>query len=300
MWILLTLLACALWAVCNYIDKHITERCLPDMPRYYAFNSTSSALLAIGITLLVGFWLPPWPSLLLLLVSGGGFVGMIYFYLKALKIEEASYVVPLFLLTPIWMALWAYLFLGETLVGQDLIAFIVILFGGFVLAVQKISKELLQLRPALLLMLVSTLFVSVLFVSFKYVANSYPDHFWSIYALQLWGQVIIGGTLAWIGWSSPLTQSLKMDIKNFLPIFFFNDFISFVAFWAYLSAFTLAPMALVGALGSAQAFFAFLIGIVLTLTHSHLVNENITRPVILQKIIGISIMFGGVALLQLS
>lgn len=299
MWIILTLMACFIWAICNYIDKHITERCLPDMPRYYAFNSTSSALLALGITVCVGFWLPPWPYVCLLLLSGGGFVGMIYFYLKALKVEEASYVVPLFLLTPIWMAIWAYLFLGEALTGKDLIAFVVIFLGGGILAIQKFSKDLLQLRPAFWLMCVSTLFVSIMFVGFKYVSNLYPTHFWSIYALQLWGQVFLGASLAWSGWSAALNKTLIMDIKNFLPIFFFNDFISFIAFWAYLTAFTLAPMALVGALGGVQAFFAFIIGIVLTLTFPHLVSENITVSAIVQKLIGGLIMLSGLALLQL-
>jgi hypothetical protein len=58
-------------------------------------------------------------------------------------------------------------------------------------------------------------------------------------------------------------------------------------------------VALVGALGGVQGLFAFIIGAGLTLTHSHLVKENLTFAVVTQKLIGGIIMLGGVALLQL-
>lgn len=299
MWIALTLLASFIWAICNFVDKRITEHHLPDMPPYYAFSAFGSALFAVGVTIFTGFWLPPWPYSLIVIVGGAGFAGMMWFYLKALKIEEASYVVPLFQMGPIWAALQAYWFLHESLVGWDLVAFVVILLGGLVIATQKFSKELLQLRPAFGLMLVATLFVSAMFVSFKYVLTAFPDQFWSLYALQMWGQSAACALLALWGWKSVYHQNLRQDIQRTMPLFLSNDFISFIAFAAYLWALTLAPVAFVGALGGVQGFFAFLVGWYLTLRGHSVVQETITRPVIIQKLIGITILFAGVALLQL-
>ena len=300
MWIFLTLFATFIWCLCNFVDKHIAERYLSAMPRYYAVSAFGSGIFSLGVYLSVGWWLPPWPQTLLILLGGGGIAGMLWFYLKALKVEEASYVVPLFQLGPVWAALLAFISLGENLVGWDLIAFIVIFAGGVVVALEKLSKEVLQLRPAFGYMLVATLFVSAMFVSFKYVYNLNPDYFWHLYALQLLGQFLACGLLAAFTWKPSLNIGFKQTLKEILPLFLLNDFISFIAFAAYLWALALAPVALVGALGGVQGLFAFAIGAFLTLRHSHLVQENISFPVVVQKVFGGLIMLGGVALLQLS
>lgn len=299
MWIILTLLAASIWAICNFVDKRIAEDHLTDMPRYYAFSAFGSGVFAVGVTTFTGFWLPPWPYVFLVMAGGAAFAGMMWFYLKALKIEEASYVVPLFQLGSVWAAIQAYFFLGESLLGLDLLAFVIIFLGGVVISVQKFSKELLQLRPAFGLMLLATLFVSAMFVSFKYVLTVFPEKFWNLYALQMWGQFLACGLLAACGWKKAYNQKLGNSIRRTMPLFLTNDFISFIAFAFYLWALTLAPVALVAALGGVQGFFAFLIGGLLTLGGSSLVKENITRSVVIQKLVGITILLAGVALLQL-
>ena len=61
----------------------------------------------------------------------------------------------------------------------------------------------------------------------------------------------------------------------------------------------LAPVALVGALAGVQGLFVFLIGMFLTYYYPQLVEENISRRVVLQKLLGALILIFGVIVLQL-
>jgi len=55
----------------------------------------------------------------------------------------------------------------------------------------------------------------------------------------------------------------------------------------------------VGAISGIQGFFTFILGIILTLWWPNFIKENITKPIIIQKIVGIGILLFGVVWLQL-
>ncbi len=300
MWIIFTLLASFIWAIVNFIDKEITEKKIPSMGLYYIFSGLGSLIFAIGIWIyLGGLYTLPWFYVSIVFLGGGTFSFMMWFYLKSLKIEEASFVVPLFNFSPVWGAVLAYVFLGEILVGSDLWAFIIILFGGLILSTEKLSLSIFALRPVFFMMLISTFFVAIVFVSFKYVHQIFPNAFWTLYAWQLLGQTASCLLFVLCLWKKGLFGSFKKTFRPVFPLFMFNDFISFIAFAFYLWALALAPVALVGAIGGSQGFFVFSIGLFMTWFFPHMVKESVHKEVIFQKLIGILIMFVGVALLEL-
>jgi len=298
-WILLSVLAAFLWTLVGFVDQYITKEKVPRMGHYYVYSAAGAATLVIGITLWQGIWLPSITETVLIFFSGGAFSLMLWFYLQALKIEDTSYVVPLFQIAPVWSAGLAFLALNEVLVGNDLIAFIIILLGGLILSLKKDVGQFFSLKPALAYMLAATLLVSVKFVAFKYFLQIYPEHFWHLFALQSLGEVVFGLFLAWWGWPKNDSQNFGNNFLKIFPLFWANDMVSFLAFVCYLWAISLASVALVGAISGIQGFFTFILGIILTLWWPNFIKENITKPIIIQKIVGIGILLFGVVWLQL-
>src|SRR3989338_8059799 len=105
-WFLIALIAPILWSVINHIDKYILSRYEEGrgVGALLVFSSLSSIIVLPILAVVYGsqiFGLPLIDRLILLiagLLNAAGF----YFYLKAMDIEEASVVIPLFQVDPIF------------------------------------------------------------------------------------------------------------------------------------------------------------------------------------------------------
>src|SRR3989338_5645286 len=118
-WFLLALIAPILWSIVNHIDKYMLSKYLKDRGIGALLIFSAFASVAI-IPFILYFYSGPifdisTKDLWTLIFVGFLSVGAFYFYLKGMDEEEASIVIPLFQLVPVFGYFLGYLVLGESL-----------------------------------------------------------------------------------------------------------------------------------------------------------------------------------------
>ncbi len=139
-WLVFALSGPVLWAISTHLDKYLVER---------FFKDTDVAVLVV-FTALIGLLLMPViaafePAVLardalsiaLMMLSGILYMGAILFYLRALQGHEASVVAPFFQASPLFGYVLAYVVLGETLTGRQLLGGLLIVAGVLFVSVRS-------------------------------------------------------------------------------------------------------------------------------------------------------------------
>lgn len=219
-------------------------------------------------------------------------------YLQALSLEDASTVIPLFAFVPVMTLILSSLFLKEFLLPKQFVGFSIIFIGGLMLSVNGNEKGFAWLKPrkAFLLMMLSCLIFSFSSVLFKFVTLNIG--YWTTLTYEYFGVGV--GTSLFPGYLV-ISNKLKWKPKALTPtvslIFILDKLIEVAgqAFGAYAT--TLAPVALVGIVSSTQPFFVFLFAVILSIWFPQIIKENLSRKVVLTKLICMVMMFVGIIIL---
>ena len=116
MWPLVALAGTVCFAGVNIIDKHILDRRLPSVISLYAWIVLSHLVYVVIILAVTGLpWDAPGDKLLIAFLSGLSMGAGLAFMFFGLKLEEVSRVVAVTEVYPIYVALLAVAFLGESL-----------------------------------------------------------------------------------------------------------------------------------------------------------------------------------------
>ncbi len=291
-WVLVALLAAALGGFSVIIDKVLISRYSRDSIYLTAFLGVINFIPLLFFPL---FMSPAAPlSTVLFGLSAGIFARVAtFFYMKAISMEEASRVVPLWLASPFFVLVLARIFLHEQLLPAHYAGFLAVIFGGMIIMTTKV-KGLLRLRPAFYIMMLSNLVFS-----FSEVIIKYSSAFSDFLPLVFW--LFAGSSLA----SVPvLIFKYRKKHKLFykkdkLPMILLAEIILFVAVIAiYYYAISLGPVSLVSTLGSTDGVFVFIYGIFFTLFAPSIMKEAIDRKTLLTKGIAIAIIIVGVFLIN--
>ena len=301
-WFFIALISPALWAVSNYFDKYFIEK-------YFKGRGGIGALILFSS--LIGLFIPP---LILIfkqdifnvsyLQIGIVWIGsltwlmatLIYFY--ALRKDEASVVVPLFQIIPIFAFILGYLFLDEVLAFRQIVGALLVILGGFALSLDLTEKMPRFKSSIFFLMLASSFLMAIGSLTFKFVAieaGYWTTNFWGFI-----GQALIGiAIFSFIrNYRVEFLQILKENKMAIIALSGINEIIAVVAGLAFTFAVLLAPLALVQTVNGFQPFFVFLYGLILTLFFPDIVTESLSRKHLLQKIITIAVMLLGTYILN--
>lgn len=302
-WFLIALIPPILWSIVNHVDKYILSRHFKgsSLGGIFLFSSLFSVIVLLVITpfLPSSIFNIPYSHILLLIVVGVMNACAFFLYLKAINEEEASIVVPLLQMIPVFGYLLGYPILGEVLSSQQILAAIIIIIGVSILSIDfDIDNNKFSIKKRILILVGGSSFLFALHdVLFKTVTteNSFlVSAFW-----QNLGLVIIG---------SLVFTFHKKYRKQFIDIFTVNNtkalslnIISEVLYTigslANSFATLLAPVALVLIISSYQPLFVFVIGTLLTMFLPVISSERIALKHLLQKILSIIIIIIGSYLL---
>jgi len=157
-WLIISIFAYFLNALAGLIDKILLKKSIPE-PVVYTFY--------VGVLSLIALVLIPWgfqyPGLNLLLTSllaGFIFIFALWLLYTLLKKEEVSRIIPLVGgFSSVFVFLSASLFSLERLSSRQILAFIIILIGGFLISLKgKELKKILSKKIFFLGLLDSSLF----------------------------------------------------------------------------------------------------------------------------------------------
>ena len=300
-WFFIALAAPLLYAVCNHTDKYLISK--------YIRNNEVGALIifsalfgvfALPIILMINpmvLRISLWQGMILV-VMGILVVFSILCYLYALRLDEATFVMPFYQTIPIFGFILAYFILGETLTRIQMLASLIIIFGALILSFDIRDQKIRFKKKVVLLMVLASFFYAISDVLFKFVAIE--RGFWISTFWTLVGKVLIGIVfLAFVShYRREFSALLKKAKGKILGLNSMNETLTIVADMVTQYATLLAPVALVLMVNGFQPLFVFVIGLGLTLFFPHISQEKIQKKYLAQKIVAILIMLVGSCFLQ--
>lgn len=309
-WLVFALTAYFLLAIANLIDKFLVEKVLGSA-RAYTFMASVMGLLVFLSAPWVLHW-PGWPMLIFNLILGGVFTLALLFLYAALRRGEASQVLVLVGgSTPIFSAPLAFWVLGDTFSFPQVIAIILLFFGLLIIAFLPSKKKnfwekiftrlsLKNYNPKLgiSLAVLSGLAYALFFVGSKF---AYQDQ--AFLSAFLWTRLGAAIFAAIILFSKRARQEIlaifkpKKENKKKQGLLVFNQGLGSLGFILQNYAIYLGPVAIVNALQGVQYAWIIILGAGISIFAPKILKEDISRNVIIKKLVAILIISCGLYLL---
>ncbi|MCK5084099.1 MAG: DMT family transporter [Candidatus Pacebacteria bacterium] len=296
-WILITITAHFLNAIVSIIDKHIVSNTVL-RPVAYTFYSGVFQILFIALVPIVGFTIPETGFFILGISNGALFILALLIFYKALKLGEASRVIPVVGATvPIFTVLLSYLIMGELLTTKQFFAFAFFVLGGFLLSSKLDNGRFSMIKgflPAAIAGLLFALYYTL--IKYLYLHISFFDGF---ILFQIGG--FFGAVLLLLSkqnrkkiFSTPETIK-KRTAYLFIP----NKILAAVAAILIFYAISIedSSVAIINSLQSVQYVFVLLFAIILSKKLPKLYHEQARGNVIMQKVGAIVLIGIGLVLL---
>lgn len=296
-WLLFALSAYLIGSICNLLTKVLISRYVQSVVVNIAFVGLCN-LLPLLLIPAQGLQIPDLGMLLLSLLSGIIYVIILIPYFKALQIEEASRVVPLWRFTPLFILLFSSSMTGESLDVYQAFAFVLLVVGGFLVSIKSLA-EVLKPSPAFYLMILSC-FLNAIYSCVSKVVYLHIPYYDGFTLMRLSTAVSITLFLCCLPrCRSELTQTLPRLSARVKGLLLLNGLLEFAALALFNFAMSLAPVSLVSASAGIQAIFVLLFSVLLSLKFPDLLHEDTSRTVLTQKGFAVALIVIGTGMISL-
>ncbi|MFC1800784.1 EamA family transporter, partial [Nanoarchaeota archaeon] len=177
-WILFSVLAALMWAVVNIVDKYVLTKWVKNPMVNVIILGFVSLLAGVFVYFFKGLSELSYVNVLIALAVGGLYVLVCWFYFKAIQVGEVSRVVPLFHLSPLFVLIFAGVFLGEVFSFSKYFGIFLLIIGAIMISSEKLTK--IRFGKAAVYMTLSALAVATYEVIMKHLLN-FAD-FWTIFS----------------------------------------------------------------------------------------------------------------------
>ena len=296
-WILITIIAHFLNATVSILDKHIVSNTTLK-PVAYTFYSGVFQVLFLILIPSIGFNLPQSNLLLIGIGTGVLFILTLLIFYKALKISEASRVIPVIGATvPVFTVFLSYIILAEFLTSFQIIAFIFFVIGGFLLSI-KHTRGAFSLFPGFKLAILAGFLFALYYtlIKFLYIDLEFFDGF---ILLQIGG--FIGSLFLLISknnrekiFSTPNTIK-KSTAYLFIPNKILAAAASIMIFYAI--SIEGSKISIINSLQAFQYVFVLFFAIILSKKIPNLFHEQLNKKIIRRKVMAIAVIGIGLFLL---
>ncbi len=308
-WLLVAIIAYLILAIVNLADKFILEKIIPTA-RTYAFLIGVSGLLIFLIAPWVLFW-PGWGLFLANILTGALFSVAILFLYKALKVSEASKVLTLVGgVSPIIIFIFSFFLFKEKFSINQLIAIVLLILGTVIISyisaektfwskIKKLfSTSASKQTSGVLFSLLSALFFASYWIGTKYAFNNQD-----FLSALIW--IRLGSFLAvlFLVIRKKDRAEIKRDLiksnqkKNNKFVFFGTQGLAAAGSILQNYAVALGSVVLVSAIQGVQYAFLLIITGLGTIFYPKIIKEDISKSVIIQKIVAIVLISMGLYLI---
>ncbi|HSX52978.1 MAG TPA: EamA family transporter [Patescibacteria group bacterium] len=296
-WFYLALLAPFLYAIVNLLDDNLLQ---------YVYEGPYIATAVAGV-----FSALPLVSLLFLhanhisLELGGlallaGFLTTCYlfFYFKALGLEQPSVVIALFSLVPATLPFLAHFFLHEQLSGLEILGFVIVLAASLGLAVTDIKK--FKFSAALLPILTAVILVDIISIITKHVyehAEFYPAYMFFSAGIGIGGLYFF--LIMHFNRATAGLNKFKVSVRRVLPIFILAEGIYILAELTLNLAISRGPVSIVRVIEGIQPMFVLLIALALYPLAPKFFREAAGKN-LAKKFMLMAVIIGGLILINIA
>ena len=298
-WLLFALLNPILHAGTNHFDKHLISKYFKDLKvgALVIFSGLISVImLPIVLFFAHGTFNISFGNGIILALNGTLIILAVMFYLSALNLDEASFVVPFFQFIPVLGLILSFIFLGETIQFQKIIGAFIILAGGAILSLDLTNRKIKFKKKVVFFMLLSSLCYAVNIIIFKSIAIG--NGFWQSLFWDLIGKIIFSVCLFTFiaAYRKSFLSVLQTYKIKFVLLAGLNEIMMLVGDWSLSFASLLAPVFLVQTVSATQPIFVFIFGIALTKFFPKLGTEILDKKLLAQKLTGIIVVIAGALL----
>lgn len=286
--IVLALLASFIWAITNHIDKYLlcdTENSTGNIKSLLIFSSFVAGIVLSPLWLIISNFQVniTITALIFVFISAIVYLLATYFYFKALEKNDASIVVVMFQLIPVFSYIFSWLLFKETLTANQMIGSIIIILSAVIISLDFENTSNKNKLVALILMIISSLMYALYFIFFDIaIRNS------EYTAVAFWYQIsflLIGITLLCLSsFRKPFVELIKSNGKKIMTLNITNEILNLIANLMVNFANLTIPLALANALNGFQGAFVFIIGAIGVLILPKIFREDLSRRVVIQKI----------------
>ena len=297
-WIILAFLAPFFWSCANFVDKFIISRYVKGQSgagSLVIFTGLTGFIMSAGILVLGHdkISIPGW-DIFGIMIAGMILVASFIPYLSAIQVEDSTVVVPLYQLIPVFTYILAFVFLGETLTGKQILAGVLIILGAVMISTNPSNKFRIK-KKVFGLMALSSLGIAVNYVMFKWLAldslNPWATAFWEYVGAGIFSIFLFTCIkryrqefMAIVRANGPVVMSLNIG----------GEILNLSAKLLMVFASLAVPIALVNIINGVQPFIIFFMGLIFSLWIPHIIKENITPKYIVQRIFSIAVLFVGI------
>lgn len=295
MWLFFAFLAPAFYGIANVFDNLLTNKHFKN-PAVLVFYT--SLFNIIFIPLLLFFYKLSWPPITTIPVFAVlGFINVAYLwpYYKGLQSDDTSTAVSFFSLGRIFIPLWAFVIVGETLSFGEYTGVLLIIISSILLSMQGSLKDI-KLSKALFYILFAAFIISFEGVLLKLLFNQGVSAgnaiAWEMIISFVFAMLLVFHKSSWVD----IKSSFPL-FKKKLPVFFVEEGATFIAFSAGAIALTMAPVSLVKSITIFSPFFVLLYAKIFGKKFPDLFNEQKGVGITLKKVLLFTVMTIGVLLI---
>jgi len=297
LWVFLAIAAHFCWALVNVGDKYVVANRVKS-PYVYMVWLAILGIFAAALIPFIDFVVPDIKILLWLLLAAAAYLFGGFPYIRAIQLEEITRINIWWNLIPIFSFILAWLFIGEKLTSNQIIAFIILIIGA-VLASIHIQKKVIVFSKALGLMVVAGLAFAIYGVILRYVTDSMP--FLSVF---VWVNLLIVVLVPVIFLIKKFRQDFFHDIKKLN-----KGLVATVASISLLDtigllfnvwALSLGSVALVFAMEGWQVIFVFAIVLLISIFNPKLLKEGLDVSNVVLKLTALIVIIIGVVMVYLN
>lgn len=278
-WIVYALLYPALLAIINVLDKFLLAKRIRDY---------RSLLLVIGFVALPGGVLitlfAPWEKVTSMQIGLGMLSGVLItisyvVYFHVLSFEEVSRVISIWYTTPVIVALFAAIILKEYLPWWKYVAIVVAAGGAVLIGMERFSRVPVMRRGfwAIISMCVLSGIISIIG---KYLL--FDLSIWNVIGLEMLGVSL----LVLFIFSKRSRTHIRQTLKS-LHLIVISEYVTYTAWLLWAAAVALTNVSLVGAMGSMQPLYVFILMLILSTFKPSILKEVFTRKTFAIKAIAI-------------
>jgi len=292
-WITLSICAALIWAISNLIDKFLltTWSIRPILP--VLAIGIVDLIVSTGIFVFYPVPLLPVPLLLLAFLAGACYFFNMYLYFYAVKGEDISTVVPLLYLSPLWVALIAHFFLGESLSTQQYFSMCLLIAGAILISVNSIKIP--RFNKALFAIVLACFCFAINQTITKYLLE-HTDTL-SVFAYIRASAFLAMLPLFFINFKL-FSECNRQNGAVPLQIMLGNAGLNLLGLFVFVTAANIGYITLVNALVAVQPFFVLSFVLLFHYAYPSLLKGSFEKASLLKKVLAILLMFAGVLLIH--
>lgn len=304
-YLLIAIVAYSLIALNSALDKIILNKSVPH-PVVYCFYMGVLSIFGVAFAPFGRFWINTEQALLGLLV-GAIFMVALFLLYRAVFSGEASRVGPMIGgLTPIFVSILSFFFLGERLDSFQLLAFVFLVAGGLLIAwnfesnsqTEAGEKKRQKVWQIIKMSLLASLVFGIYYVLLKHTYNHQ-----NFVAGFVWTR--LGSFLATFLLLIPsknrqlIRQSFGQSHFGAGALVLFNKSLSGFSFAILNYAITIGSITIINALQGVQYVFLLVWVLLFSKLYPKILKEGMDRKILTQKIAAIALIIVGLVLIAL-